>query len=98
MGKQRADLGYLNPIQRLDLSLKKIWNDWTFSFDMKDVFKTMKINIYDEQETGTYNRVSQYRYSQSAVLTVAYNFGNKKVQKTRNVQGAASDIKNRTGN
>lgn len=98
MGKQRADLGYLNPIQRLDLSLKKIWNDWTFSFDMKDVFKTMKINIYDEQETGTYNRVSQYQYSQSAVLTVAYNFGNKKVQKTRNVQGAASDIKNRTGN
>lgn len=98
MGKQRADLGTINPIQQLDLSIKKIWNDWTFSLEGKDLFKTMSININDQQKSGNYNMINQYRYSRRAVLTIAYNFGNKKLQKARNIEGAASDIKNRTGN
>ena len=98
LGKQRADLGTLKPVQSLDLSLKKLWNDWTFTLDVKDIFKTMKIDIYDLQKSGNYNIVNQYQYRQSATFTVYYNFGNKKVQKTRTIEGAASDIKNRTKN
>lgn len=98
IGKQRIDLGTLHPMQSLDLSLKKIWNDWTFMIEGKDIFKTMKINIADLQESGNFNTVQQYRYSRRATLSVSYTFGNKKVQKARKIDGAASEIKNRTGN
>lgn len=97
LGKQREDLGTVKPLQSLDISLKKIWKDWTFTLDVKDIFKTMKINIYDLQDSGNFNIVDQYQYSRRAVVSVSYNFGNKKVQKARKIDGAAEDIKNRTG-
>ncbi|MDO5616024.1 MAG: TonB-dependent receptor [Cruoricaptor ignavus] len=98
MGKQRIDLGIMNPIHQLDLSVKKTWDNWTFVFDVRDVLRTMKFNIQDVQQSGNFNYVSQYSYSQRANLSITYNFGNQKVKKIRNVKGAASDIKNRTGN
>lgn len=98
MGKQRIDLGTLQPLQRLDLNLKKIWNSWTFTVDLNDVLKTFKIDFYDKQKNGTYNSVNQYQYTQNINFGITYNFGNQKVKKARNLDGAADDIKNRTGN
>lgn len=97
LGKQRADLGILKPLMSLDLSLKKIWNDWTFTAEAKDVLKTMGIKIADTQQSGYFNSLDQYRYSRKAVVSLSYNFGNKKLQKARNIEGAAGDIKSRTG-
>ena len=98
IGKQRVDLGTLKPLQKLDLSVKKILDDWTFALEVRDIFKTMTVNIYDLQASGNFNYVDQYQYSRRAILTLAYNFGNKKIQKTRQIEGAADEIKTRTGN
>lgn len=98
LGKSRIDLGTLDPLQQIDFSLKKIWNEWTFAFDFKDAFKTNKVKIFDEQDSGYFNFIDQYQYSRKAILSITYNFGNKKVKKIRNMDGAADDIKQRTGN
>ncbi len=98
LGKNKIDLGILKPLQQLDLNVKKIWNDWTFTFDVKDVFKTNKIIINDLQASGKFNLIDQYQDSQKLILGITYNFGNQKMKKARNIEGAANDIKNRTGN
>lgn len=97
MTKQRVDLGTLKPIGSLDLGIKKIWNDWTFNLQTFDVLKTMKIVIDDQQSNGNFNYINQYQFSRRLSLSITYNFGNQKVQKTRDIEGAANDIKNRTG-
>lgn len=97
VGKQKLDIGTLNPISQTNLSLKKLWNHWTFVLDVNDVFKTAKVQISDVQESGNYNNVKQYQDAQSVRLSLTYNFGNKKLKKARNLQGAADDIKKRTG-
>ena len=98
LGKNKIDLGTLNPLQQLDLNVKKIWNDWTFSLELRDVLKTNKIIINDVQASGKFNSIDQYQDSRRATLAITYNFGNQKIKKARNIEGAASDIKNRTGN
>ena len=98
LGKNKIDLGTLSPLQQLDLNVKKIWNDWTFSLDLRDVLKTNKIIINDVQASGKFNSIDQYQDSRRATLAITYNFGNQKIKKARNIEGAASDIKNRTGN
>ncbi|UOE41427.1 TonB-dependent receptor [Chryseobacterium suipulveris] len=98
LGKNRIDLGTLKPLQQLDINVKKIWNDWTFSLDLKDILKTNKIYIHDVQPTGKFNIIDQYQDSRKAFFTVTYNFGNQKIKKARSIEGAASEIKNRTGN
>lgn len=98
LGKNKIDLGVLKPLQQLDLNVKKIWNDWTFTLDFYDILKTNKVKIYDTQSNGKFNSIDQYQYSRKASLGITYNFGNKKMKKARSVEGAANDIKNRTGN
>lgn len=98
LGKQRADLGTIDPLQKLDLSVKKIWDDWTVALELRDVFRTMEVSIYDLQKSGNFNQINQYQYSRRAVLTITHTFGNKKVQKTRKIDSAADEIKTRTGN
>ena len=98
LGTSRADLGTLEPLQSLDLSLKKMWNNWTFALDLRDVLKTMRIKIYDLQDSGNFNSVDQYQYSRRATLSLTYNFGNQKLQKVRKMDSAVDDIKSRTGN
>ncbi len=98
LGKNKIDLGFLKPFQQLDLNLKKIWNDWTFTLDLYDILKTNKFVINDVQSNGKFNSIDQYQYSRKASLGITYNFGNKQVKKARTVEGAANDIKNRTGN
>lgn len=71
---------------------------WTVALELRDIFKTMKVNIYDVQNSGNYNLIDLYQYSRRAVITLAHNFGNKKMQQTRKIDSAAEDIKSRTGN
>ena len=94
--KQQIELGELKALGSLDLSIKKIWNEWTFSFKVNDILNTNKIDVSDVQPNGNYNYVSNNMYNRSANLTIVYNFGNQKVKKIRNIDSAADDIKNRT--
>ena len=57
----------------------------------------MKIVIDDQQSNGNFNYINQYQFSRRISFSVTYNFGNQKLQRTRDIEGAANDIKNRTG-
>ncbi len=94
--KQQIELGMLRNLSSLDLNLKKIWNNWTFAVDVRDVLRTNIIDIEDYQENGNYNYIHQDRYAQSVTLSLTYNFGNQKVKKVRNIDNASDEIKNRT--
>lgn len=98
LGKNKIDLGTLKPLQQLDLNVKKIWNDWTFTLDLYDIFKTNKIIINDTQSNGRFNSIDQYQDRRKVILGITYNFGNQKMKQARRIEGAANDIKSRTGN
>lgn len=92
------EIGKLEPFHGLDLSIKKMWNDFTFNFSARDIFHTSEIKIRGIQSNGDYNFIDQNQYKRRFVATITYNFGNKKLQKAREIEGANKDIKNRTGN
>ena len=94
--KQQIELGELKSLMSLDLNIKKIWNDWTFSVALTDVLNTKIIKIYDIQDNGNYNTVDQNQYQRGASLSIVYNFGNKKLKKVREIESADQDIKSRT--
>lgn len=94
--KQRLDLGELKSLMSLDLNVKKIWDQWTFSLGLNDALKTNLVEIEDYQPNGNYNYINQNRYNQSLELTIVYNFGNQKVKKVRDIDSADKDIKSRT--
>ena len=98
LGKNKMDLGILNPLQQLDLSVKKIWNDWTFALDLNDVLHINKMVINDLQQSGKFNSIDQYKAYGKSTLSITYNFGNQKIKKARKIDGAASEINDRTGN
>lgn len=98
MDKQQIELGELQAISSVDLGIKKIWNDWTFAVDFRDIFNTNQVKVRDfSPESGNFNYVDNNMFRRSATLTITYNFGNKQVQKARKVDSAASEIQNRTG-
>lgn len=94
--KQQIELGQLNSLMSLDFTLKKLWNNWTFSLGIDDVLNTNEIIIEDFQPNGNYNYINQNRYKRGVELTIVYNFGNQKVKKVRDIDSADKDIKNRT--
>ncbi len=94
--KQQIDLGQLESLMQLDLNIKKIWENWTFSLEATDVLNTFKTNIYDVQDNGNYNIIRQNQYRRGLQFTVVYNFGNQKVKRIRKIDSAADDIKSRT--
>ena len=96
INKQQIELGTLDGLMRLDLNLKKVWNQWTFSLGVDDVFNSYMIKIEDYQKNGNYNYVDQNQYKRGVKLTIVYNFGNQKVKKVRDIDSADKDIKNRT--
>ena len=99
LAPQQISIGKLSTIQSLDISVSKIWNNWTFLFEANDVLNTgSKYNITDIQSNGYYNNVRKNEYRRMLALTATYTFGNQKTQKARNIEGANKDIKNRTGN
>lgn len=99
LAPQQISIGKLSALQSLDISVRKIWNNWTFLFEANDVLNTgSKYNITDVQSNGYYNNVRKNEYRRMLALTTTYTFGNQKTQKARNIEGANKDIKNRTGN
>ncbi|MGA9212510.1 TonB-dependent receptor domain-containing protein [Kaistella sp.] len=94
--RQQIELGQLHSLMSLDLNIKKIWDQWTFSLGFDDVLNTHKIVIEDYQQNGNYNYVNQNQYRKGVELTIVYNFGNQKVKKVRTIDSADKDIKNRT--
>lgn len=94
---QQIELGQLKSLMSLDANIKKVWNDWTFAFEIFDILKTNNVEISDNsQADGKYNYINQNQYNQSVNFSITYNFGNKKVQKIRDIDSADKDIKNRT--
>ena len=94
--QQQIELGKLASLMSLDFTLKKLWNQWTFSLGVDDVLNTNRVLIEDFQKNGNYNYVNQNGYKQGIELTIVYNFGNQKVKKVRNIDSADKDIKSRT--
>ena len=94
--KQQIDLGTLNNLASLDISIKKLWNNWTFSVNATDILRTYKIEISDTQKNGSYNNVNINEFRRGVTASVVYNFGNNKVKKIRNIETAVDDIKGRT--
>lgn len=94
--QQQMELGQLQSLSSLDVSLKKLWNNWTFSVAVSDVLNTYKEKINDVQQNGNYNFINQNQYRQGVEVTLVYSFGNQKVKKIREIDSADSDIKNRT--
>uniref|UniRef100_UPI0030EEFCBB TonB-dependent receptor domain-containing protein n=1 Tax=Riemerella anatipestifer TaxID=34085 RepID=UPI0030EEFCBB len=98
VSKQKMEIGTIGALQRLDLSIKKNWENWTFRFTANDVFNTMGyIHIKNQQENGYISDVTQRQYNQTYALSVTYNFGNQKVKKVKKSENSNNDIQNRTG-
>ena len=94
---QQIELGQLKSLMSLDANIKKVWNDWTFALEIYDILNTNKVVISDfSQADGKYNYINQNQYNQSVNFSITYSFGNKKVQKIRDISSADKDIKNRT--
>jgi hypothetical protein len=94
--KQQIELGMLRGLSSLDLSIKKNWNDWTFALNVNDVLRTNIVVIDDYQSNGNYNYVHQNQYKRNFTVSLTYNFGNKKLKKVRDIEGASDSIKSRT--
>lgn len=94
--KQQIELGTLKNLASLDISIKKLWNNWTFSVNATDILRTYIVEITDYQPDGNYNYVRNDLYKRGVTVSAVYNFGNNKVKKARNIDSASDDIKNRT--
>lgn len=94
--KQQIELGTLKSLMSLDLSIKKTWNEWTFAVNVNDILRTNIIKIEDFQANGNYNYIHQNQYPRSLTVSLTYNFGNQKVKKVRDIEGASDSIKSRT--
>lgn len=94
--KQQVELGQIRSLASLDLSIKKNWNDWTFALNLNDVLRTNIVVIDDYQSNGNYNYVHQNQYKRNFTVSLTYNFGNQKLKKVRDIEGASESIKSRT--
>ncbi|WP_159473184.1 TonB-dependent receptor domain-containing protein [Chryseobacterium sp. 18068] len=94
--KQQIELGMLKNLSSLDVSLKKNWNDWTFALNITDVLRTNIVEIEDYQANGNYNYVRNDQFRRGGTFSITYNFGNQKVKKVRDIEGASDAIKTRT--
>lgn len=97
LSSQEIEFGKLGSLQSLDLSMKKIWNDWTFLVEASDILGQNKADIDSRQANGYYNIVKQNQYNTQVTFTATYNFGNQKLKKVRNSQNANDEIRKRTG-
>lgn len=94
--KQQIELGVLKNLMSLDLSIKKNWNEWTFALNLEDVLRTNIVEIEDYQANGNYNFVRNDQFNRGGTFSITYNFGNQKVKKMRDINGASDAIKSRT--
>jgi len=96
LAPKQIELGELGELHSFDVSLKKIWNNWTFIVEGNDLFNTNIDTIKGVQPNGNYNNVRNYNYNREVNLKVTYTFGNQKLKKVREVDAANSSIKSRT--
>lgn len=96
LAPKQIELGRLDQIQSLDVSLKKIWNDWTFLLEGKDLFNSNFERINGVQPDGSFNNVKNHNFRRQVNLKITYTFGNQKLKKAREVDAANSSIKSRT--
>lgn len=95
LSPKQIELGELGQLHSFDLSLKKIWNNWTFIVEGKDLFNTNIEIIKGIQPNGSYNNVRNYNYNRELNVKVTFTFGNQKLKKAREVDAANSSIKSR---
>lgn len=96
VNKQQIELGQLQALSSLDMSIKKLWNSWTFSANFTDVLRNNIVAVEDSQADGNYNYVRNDQFRRGVTVSVSYSFGNQKIKKMRNIDTADKDIKNRT--
>ncbi len=96
LGPKQIELGELGQLQSFDVSLKKIWNNWTFIVEGNDLFNSGTEVIKGIQPNGNYNNVRHYNYGREVNFKISYTFGNQKLKKAREVDAANSTIKSRT--
>lgn len=94
--QQQIELGLLKNLMSLDLSIKKVWNEWTFALNVTDVLRTNVVEIEDYQDNGNYNYVKNDQFRRGGTFSITYNFGNQKVKKVRDIESASDAIKSRT--
>ncbi|MDR7818773.1 outer membrane beta-barrel family protein [Riemerella anatipestifer] len=98
ISKQKMEIGTIGALQKLDLSIKKNWENWTFRFTTNDVFNTMGyIRVKNQQENGYISDATQRQYNRTYAFSVTYNFGNQKVKKVKKNENSNNDIQNRIG-
>lgn len=98
LAPMEIEMGELMEMYSLDLSVKKIYKDWTFMLEGKDVLGTRNPRINSYQDSGYYNTVVQDQHNRQLKISATYTFGNQKVEKVRNINSANSEIQSRTGN
>lgn len=96
LSSEQTELGRLNSMQSLDLSLKKIWKNWTFILEGNDLLNTVITDVQGTQPNGNFNNIHQIEYNRGIVFKLSYSFGNQKLKKAREVDAANSSIKSRT--
>ncbi len=96
VGAQILNIGTLQPLSSLDVSIKKIWNDWTFNLEATDLFRTNIVKVDDTQGNGNYNFVTNDQFNRGVQFSATYSFGNKKVKGLRQIDDASKDAKSRT--
>ncbi len=96
LAPKQIELGRLDKIQSLDLSLKKIWTNWTFLLEGRDLFNSNFERINGIQPDGSFNNVKNHNFRRQLNLKITYTFGNQKLKKAREVDAANSTIKSRT--
>ena len=96
VGAQILNIGTLQPLSSLDISIKKIWNDWTFNLEATDLLRTNIVKVDDTQGNGNYNFVTNDQFNRGVQLSVTYSFGNKKIKGVRQIDDASKDAKSRT--
>ena len=94
-GSQLLNIGTLKPLSSLDVNIKKLWNDWTFTLEAEDILATNVVKIDDVRDRNILY-VENNGYNRSVNFSIAYSFGNKKLQKMRNLDSANKDAKSRT--
>ncbi|MBS1549802.1 MAG: TonB-dependent receptor [Bacteroidetes bacterium] len=94
----QLEVGKLNNIQSLNVSLKKTYQNWTFNLEAQDIFNTNQNNIQSQDDFGNFNKVIQDQYNRKVVLGVTYSFGNQKIKKVKKSDAANDEIRSRTQN
>ncbi len=96
VGPQIINIGTLQPLSSLDVSVKKIWNEWTFNLEATDLLRTNVVKLDDTQSNGNYNYVKNDQFRRGVQFSVTYSFGNKKLKNIRQIDDASKDAKSRT--